>query len=63
MLINLIQKLFSKKAEPAPEATLEPVKRKPGMRGPDKRPRQPRRLKGETKASHKKRLRDWSSTL
>lgn len=63
MLINLIQKLFSKKAEPAPEVTIETVKRKPGSRGPDKRPRQPRRLKGETKANHKKRLKDWSSML
>ena len=61
MLINLIQKLFSKKAEPAPEATVEAVKRKPGSRGPDKRPRRPRRLKGETKANHKKRLKDWGS--
>ena len=54
MLINLIQKLFSKKAEPAPEVTIEPVKKKRGSRGPDKRPR---RMKGETIAKHKKRLK------
>lgn len=54
MLINLIQKLFSKKAEPAPGATIEPVKKKRGLRGPDKRPR---RMKGESVAKHKKRLK------
>jgi len=57
MLINLIQKLFSKKAEPAPETTIEPVRKKRNTRGPDKRPRRPRRVKGETKANHKKRLK------
>jgi hypothetical protein len=54
MLINLIQKLFSKKAEPAPETTVEPVRKKRNPRGPDKRPR---RMKGETIAKHKKRLK------
>jgi len=54
MLINLIQKLFSKKAEPAPEATIEPVRKKRNPRGPDKRPR---RMHGESVASHKKRLK------
>jgi hypothetical protein len=54
MLINLIQKLFSKKAEPAPEAPIEPVKKKRVSRGPDKRPR---RMHGESVAKHKKRLK------
>jgi len=54
MLINLIQKLFSKKAEPAPEAPIEPETKKRRARGPDKRPR---RRHGESVASHKKRLK------
>jgi hypothetical protein len=57
MLINLIQKLFSKKAEPAPEATIESNTKKRRGRGPDKQPRRPRRMKGETIAKHKKRLK------